>query len=148
VCACCKACTLAKLLEGTRSNFLPTAAGGARRFTPRQVEEVKLVLRLLPIFATTMLYWTIYMQARRGRVAYKQRIKTQNEQGEPGSRGGPLLLPWHLRRLSCPSCRPSAAAQVSCCCKVPTHAFAAGQGCPLCSTPGHSRPCSMRALMS
>jgi peptide/histidine transporter 3/4 len=26
------------------------------------VEEVKLVLRLLPIFATTVLYWTIYMQ--------------------------------------------------------------------------------------
>ncbi|KAI3426893.1 hypothetical protein D9Q98_006837 [Chlorella vulgaris] len=36
--------------------------GGARRFTQRQVEEVKLVLRLLPIFATTVLYWTIYMQ--------------------------------------------------------------------------------------
>lgn len=37
-------------------------AGGARRFSQRQVEEVKLVLRLLPIFATTALYWTIYMQ--------------------------------------------------------------------------------------
>lgn len=37
-------------------------AGGARRFTSRQVEEVKLVLRLLPIFGATLLYWTIYMQ--------------------------------------------------------------------------------------
>ena len=42
------------------------AAGGARRFTVRQVEEVKLVLRLLPIFGATLLYWTIYMQASRG----------------------------------------------------------------------------------
>ncbi|KAI7840664.1 hypothetical protein COHA_005685, partial [Chlorella ohadii] len=37
-------------------------AGGGRRFSQRQVEEVKLVLRLLPVFATTSLYWTIYMQ--------------------------------------------------------------------------------------
>jgi hypothetical protein len=41
-------------------------AGGARRFTQRQVEEVKLVLRLLPIFGATVLYWTIYMQASSG----------------------------------------------------------------------------------
>jgi hypothetical protein len=41
-------------------------AGGARRFTQRQVEEVKLVLRLLPIFGATVLYWTIYMQASTG----------------------------------------------------------------------------------
>ncbi|KAL4423412.1 hypothetical protein ABPG77_009990 [Micractinium sp. CCAP 211/92] len=37
-------------------------AGGARRFSVRQVEEVKLVLRLLPVFGATLLYWTIYMQ--------------------------------------------------------------------------------------
>ncbi len=28
-----------------------------------QVEEVKLVLRLLPVFAATVVYWTIYAQA-------------------------------------------------------------------------------------
>lgn len=31
-------------------------------YSPRQVEEVKLVLRLLPVFFTTVLYWTIYCQ--------------------------------------------------------------------------------------
>lgn len=36
--------------------------GGARRFTRQQVEEVKLVLRMLPVFFATILYWTIYMQ--------------------------------------------------------------------------------------
>lgn len=40
----------------------PGPAGGARRFSVRQVEEVKLVLRLLPVFGATLLYWTIYMQ--------------------------------------------------------------------------------------
>jgi len=38
------------------------APGGARRFTRQQVEEVKLVIRMLPVFFTTILYWTIYMQ--------------------------------------------------------------------------------------
>jgi len=37
-------------------------AGGLAGYTPKQVEEVKLVLRLLPIFAATVLYWTIYTQ--------------------------------------------------------------------------------------
>lgn len=31
-------------------------------YTPKQVEEVKLVLRLLPVFGATVLYWTIYTQ--------------------------------------------------------------------------------------
>lgn len=31
-------------------------------FTPSQVQEVKLVLRMLPIFFTTIFYWSIYMQ--------------------------------------------------------------------------------------
>lgn len=39
-----------------------SSPGGAARFSQRQVEEVKLVLRMLPIFLTTILYWTIYMQ--------------------------------------------------------------------------------------
>lgn len=38
------------------------APGGARTFSARQVEEVKLVLRMLPIFATTAFYWTAYAQ--------------------------------------------------------------------------------------
>ncbi|KAF5831125.1 POT family-domain-containing protein [Dunaliella salina] len=37
-------------------------AGGLAGYTPKQVEEVKLVLRLLPIFGATVLYWTIYTQ--------------------------------------------------------------------------------------
>lgn len=37
-------------------------AGGPPRFSQRQVEEVKLVVRMLPIFFTTILYWTIYIQ--------------------------------------------------------------------------------------
>lgn len=41
---------------------LSRCAGGARRFTRRQVEEVKLVLRMLPVFSATILYWTVYMQ--------------------------------------------------------------------------------------
>ncbi|EFJ40034.1 hypothetical protein VOLCADRAFT_70090, partial [Volvox carteri f. nagariensis] len=38
-------------------------AGGRRRFQRNMsVEEVKMVLRLMPVFFTTMLYWTIYTQ--------------------------------------------------------------------------------------
>ncbi|KAL4529317.1 hypothetical protein Ndes2526A_g04111 [Nannochloris sp. 'desiccata'] len=36
--------------------------GGALSFTRQQVEEVKLVIRMLPIFFPTILYWTIYVQ--------------------------------------------------------------------------------------
>lgn len=36
--------------------------GGSPRFTAQQVEEVKLVLRMLPIFFTTIFYWTVYNQ--------------------------------------------------------------------------------------
>jgi len=32
-------------------------AGGAGGYSSQQVEEVKLVLRLLPVFATTVIYW-------------------------------------------------------------------------------------------
>ena len=31
-------------------------------YTPEQVEEVRMVIRLLPIFLTTILYWTVYSQ--------------------------------------------------------------------------------------
>ena len=36
--------------------------GGVLSFTRQQVEEVKLVIRMLPIFFPTILYWTIYVQ--------------------------------------------------------------------------------------
>eukprot|EP00879_Flechtneria_rotunda_P018658 GHRR01019581.1.p1 GENE.GHRR01019581.1~~GHRR01019581.1.p1 ORF type:complete len:740 (+),score=306.24 GHRR01019581.1:672-2891(+) len=40
---------------------IPAGGGaGLGGYTPQQVEEVKLVLRLLPVFFTTVLYWTIY----------------------------------------------------------------------------------------
>jgi len=39
--------------------LLASAVGA---FTPAQVQEVKLVLRMLPIFFTTIFYWAIYMQ--------------------------------------------------------------------------------------
>eukprot|EP00891_Asterochloris_glomerata_P003785 jgi/Astpho2/3785/Aster-04319 len=36
--------------------------GGLAGFSAAQVEEVRMVLRMLPIFFTTILYWTIYVQ--------------------------------------------------------------------------------------
>lgn len=33
------------------------ARGGAGGYSPQQVEEVKMVLRLLPVFAVTVIYW-------------------------------------------------------------------------------------------
>ena len=33
-------------------------------FSASQVEEVRMVLRLMPIFFTTILFWTIYVQVR------------------------------------------------------------------------------------
>ncbi len=52
----------------THPPTIPTlrCAGGARLYTPRQVDEVKLVLRMLPIFFATILYWTVYMQVGGG----------------------------------------------------------------------------------
>ena len=39
-------------------------AGGVAGFTVEQVEEVRMVVRMLPIFLTTIFFWTIYSQAR------------------------------------------------------------------------------------
>ena len=36
--------------------------GQSEQFSTQQVEEVKLVYRMLPIFFSTIMYWTIYMQ--------------------------------------------------------------------------------------
>ncbi|KAG1657319.1 hypothetical protein FOA52_008047 [Chlamydomonas sp. UWO 241] len=36
--------------------------GGLAGYTPKQVDEVKMVLRLLPVFFCCILYWTIYTQ--------------------------------------------------------------------------------------
>ena len=33
--------------------------GGLAGYTPKQVEEVKMVLRLLPVFCATVLYWWV-----------------------------------------------------------------------------------------
>jgi hypothetical protein len=47
------------------------------------VEEVKMVMRMLPIFCTTMLYWTIYVQM--GSMFVQQGSLMDGE-----VRGGPL----------------------------------------------------------
>lgn len=41
--------------------FMCTGLAG---FTLEQVEEVRCVIRMLPIFFTTILFWTIYAQVR------------------------------------------------------------------------------------
>ena len=41
-----------------------TCAGGVAGFSVEQVEEVRMVVRMLPIFFTTIFFWTIYSQAR------------------------------------------------------------------------------------
>mmetsp|Transcript_1730 Transcript_1730/g.4193 ORF Transcript_1730/g.4193 Transcript_1730/m.4193 type:complete len:619 (+) Transcript_1730:110-1966(+) len=41
---------------------LRTGSTSARRFSAKQVEEVRLVLRMMPIFLTTVLYATVYTQ--------------------------------------------------------------------------------------
>lgn len=38
------------------------SAGGVGGFSAAQVEEVRMVMRMLPIFFTTILFWTIYCQ--------------------------------------------------------------------------------------
>ena len=38
------------------------AAGSVAGFTAEQVEEVRMVVRMFPIFLTTIFYWTIYSQ--------------------------------------------------------------------------------------
>lgn len=39
------------------------SAGSVAGFTAEQVEEVRMVVRMFPIFLTTIFYWTIYSQA-------------------------------------------------------------------------------------
>lgn len=46
--------------EGGWLRLAAAPAGG--RFTERQVEEVGMVLRLVPTFCTSILYWTVYSQ--------------------------------------------------------------------------------------
>lgn len=41
--------------------FCPGRVGS---YSAAQVEEVRMVMRMLPIFFTTILFWTIYCQAR------------------------------------------------------------------------------------
>eukprot|EP00878_Enallax_costatus_P010038 GHUV01010477.1.p1 GENE.GHUV01010477.1~~GHUV01010477.1.p1 ORF type:complete len:428 (+),score=155.40 GHUV01010477.1:2685-3968(+) len=59
-------------------------------YTPQQVEEVKMVLRLLPVFCTTALYWTIY--AMMGTMFIQQGTLMDNRVVIPGS-GFVLRIP-------------------------------------------------------
>jgi hypothetical protein len=51
------------LLSSVHTPWLQTSQGqhihvdGLAGYTPKQVEEVKMVLRLLPVFAATVMYW-------------------------------------------------------------------------------------------
>lgn len=38
------------------------AAGAVRGYNAEQVEEVRAVLRMLPVFMLTISYWTVYTQ--------------------------------------------------------------------------------------
>lgn len=53
--------------------------GGALRFTRMQVDEVKLVVRMLPVFFATILYWTIYIQMGSFFVVQGSRMNRQVE---------------------------------------------------------------------
>ena len=44
------------------SNGVAQSAGSVAGFTAEQVEEVRMVVRMFPIFLTTIFYWTIYSQ--------------------------------------------------------------------------------------
>jgi hypothetical protein len=59
-------------------------------YTPEQVEEVRMVVRLLPVFFTTILYWTVYAQM--GTFFIMQ------------ARRSPLMLCLHGRRRCCSRC--------------------------------------------
>ncbi len=41
-------------------------AGPVAGYTAAQVEEVRMVMRMLPVFFTTILFWTIYCQVGLG----------------------------------------------------------------------------------
>jgi dipeptide/tripeptide permease len=45
------------------TNLILMSAGSVAGFTAEQVEEVRMVVRMFPIFLTTIFYWTIYSQA-------------------------------------------------------------------------------------
>ena len=46
------------------SDRVAQSAGSVAGFTAEQVEEVRMVVRMFPIFLTTIFYWTIYSQVR------------------------------------------------------------------------------------
>ncbi|MEW5301562.1 MAG: hypothetical protein WDW36_004415 [Sanguina aurantia] len=48
------------ITEWQTSQGVVMHAEGLAGYSPKQVEEVKMVVRLMPVFFTTMLYWTIY----------------------------------------------------------------------------------------
>ena len=46
------------------SDEVMQSAGSVAGFTAEQVEEVRMVVRMFPIFLTTIFYWTIYSQVQ------------------------------------------------------------------------------------
>ena len=66
------------------------SSGGVQQFSTRQVEEVKLVYRMLPVFFATIMYWTIYMQM--GSFFVVQGSKMDREIGLPLG-GGSFYIP-------------------------------------------------------
>ena len=46
------------------SHAMHACTGGLAGFSAEQVEEVRMVVRMLPVFCATILFWTIYAQAR------------------------------------------------------------------------------------
>ena len=46
------------------SDRVARCAGSVAGFTAEQVEEVRMVVRMFPIFLTTIFYWTIYSQVQ------------------------------------------------------------------------------------
>ena len=63
-----------------------SAGGGVAGFSAEQVEEVRMVIRMLPVFLTTILYWTIYAQ-----------VLPRCVHARPPCR---RMCPWFGRRLS------------------------------------------------
>ena len=61
----CIACIDAARSKLTMLSSALSWAGRVGGYTATQVEEVRMVMRMLPVFFTTILFWTIYCQASR-----------------------------------------------------------------------------------
>ena len=82
---------------------------GGKTFSTRQVEEVKLVLRMLPIFGATILYWTGACAA-----GCAVLLPLLGRRPAAGARLHHLRLSFSQRSLPCPVCfAPAVYMQVS-----------------------------------